>query len=108
MKWTQHVATCLQWHLAQVADLEGFNRSKSLHAEYVGAGLKKPKLVIGSRIAASLCIIDLIVSDWSPTKQPEMLVKRSISGWRHGHGGPAHPSKCAFRPILMMQMHFDT
>ena len=24
------------------------------------------------------------------------------------HRGPAHPSKCAFRPILMMQMHFDT
>ena len=68
-----------QWHLAQVADLEGVNRSKSLHAEYVGAGLKTPKLVICSRIAASLCIIDLIVSDWSPTKQPEMLLKRSIS-----------------------------
>ena len=31
-----------------------------------------------------------------------------LLGFRHGHGGPAHPSKCAFRPILMMQMHFDT
>ena len=63
--------------------MRGFNKSKSLHAGYVGviqgAGLKTPKLVICSRIAASLCMIDLIVSDWSPTKQPEMLLKRSIS-----------------------------
>ena len=63
--------------------MRGFNKSKSLHAGYVGviqgAGLKTPKLVICSRIAASLCMIDLIVSDWSPIKQPEMLLKRSIS-----------------------------
>ena len=58
-----------------------------------------------------LRILGLKARSWGASTPMKMCIQAVLDdtgGWRHGHGGPAHPSKCAFRLILMMQMHFDT